>query len=157
MGGASPGRHQPVSTSTRTPTLALRPEPDTPAGRHVNASRYRADAARCGLTVRVPLVPLAPHRPVRLDLEVVSCVHAVQPREPPVVRQGRFVRHPAGNRRQAGGCWGEEAAGLPQRSGGDALVNERRDPAGKMRGPDTQNTSLEPRDEYENVQEFGEE
>lgn len=39
----------------------------------------------CGLTVCVPVVPQALHRPVGQDLEVVPAVHAVQLRQAPVV------------------------------------------------------------------------
>lgn len=38
-----------------------------------------------GLTVCVPVVPQALHRPVGQDLEVVPAVHAVQLRQTPVV------------------------------------------------------------------------
>lgn len=47
---------------------------------------------RCGLTVYVPVVPQALHLPVRQNLEVVAAVHAVQPRQPPVVSGEIAVR-----------------------------------------------------------------
>lgn len=65
-------------------------------------------AVCCSLTVHVPVIPLALHRPIGEDLEVMSAIHAVQPSQPPVVPQRRaavpglilhykrlFIRHPA--------------------------------------------------------------
>lgn len=49
-------------------------------------------SALCGLTVCVPVVPQALHLPVRQDLEVVSAVHTVQLRQPPVVSREIAVR-----------------------------------------------------------------
>ena len=87
-----------------------------PVVREVNASCCRPDldvkcAVRCGLTVNVPIIPLALHAPIGQDLEVMSAIHAVQPSQPPVVRQQAavhglilgyehlLIRHPARRRR----------------------------------------------------------
>lgn len=56
----------------------------------MNASCCRPDLdvkVRSDLTVSVTLFPLALHRPVGEDLEVMSAIHAVQPSQSPVVPQ----------------------------------------------------------------------
>lgn len=120
-------------------------EPDTPVVRDVNASCCRPDldvkcAVCCGLTVNVPIIPLALHAPIGQDLEVMSAIHAVQPSQPPVVRQQAavhglilgyehlLIRHPARMRRSGvadreAGCLGRLCP--LQRSGVCRLVNER--------------------------------
>lgn len=75
---------------------------DTPAVRRtVNASCCRPAlavkkkcAVRCSLTVHVRVIPVAEHRPVGQDLEVMSAIHAVEPGEPPAAERQAAVLGP---------------------------------------------------------------
>lgn len=119
----------------------------------MNASCCRPDLdvkARSDLTVSVTLFPLALHRPVGEDLEVMSAIHAVQPSQSPVVPQLQraavpqaqihhrvSIRHPARQETSLSTAGGSATRGdrfpaeiltgfVPlQRSGVYVAVNER--------------------------------
>lgn len=76
---------------------------DTPAVRRtVNASccwpalavKKKKCAVRCSLTVHVRVIPVAEHRPVGQDLEVMSAIHAVEPGEPPAAERQAALHGP---------------------------------------------------------------
>lgn len=75
---------------------------DTPAVRRtVNASRCwpglpvkKNAQCACSLTVHVRVIPVAEHRPVGQDLEVMSAIHAVEPGEPPAAERQAAVLGP---------------------------------------------------------------
>lgn len=88
-------------------------------------------AVRSSLTVGVPAVPPALHRPIGQDLEVVSAIRAVEPSQPPVVPQQvtlhsavrghgslLLIRHPA-QREHSCGTAGDPGSGAGRLCEGD--------------------------------------